>query len=220
MASSANAWRRSGHERATTSPRSSPSRKIRGKVQRSHAASERRSSIGLVFGILGVYLAIVGILSMINARWIIVDVSVARPCRTDRDRPWRRARSSRRDRSVQSCGRLAEPRRGRHRRGPRDRSGRRDETSRFAVDLHLSFAGTFRHPHLSRGAGGRRRSSSSAGRARNARRLLALSPPIVRRPVFVGFAAVDLLRRVPGTHPDHDAVGRRHRCDARFPLQL
>jgi branched-chain amino acid transport system permease protein len=30
--------------------------------------------VGLVFGILGLYLGIVGILSMINARWIIVDV--------------------------------------------------------------------------------------------------------------------------------------------------
>jgi len=31
-------------------------------------------AIGLVFGILGLYLGIVGILAMINARWIIVDV--------------------------------------------------------------------------------------------------------------------------------------------------
>ena len=37
-------------------------------------ASRRAVRIGVVFGVVAVYLAIVGLLLMIHGRWIIVDV--------------------------------------------------------------------------------------------------------------------------------------------------
>ncbi|MBV9523322.1 MAG: hypothetical protein JO010_11045, partial [Alphaproteobacteria bacterium] len=42
--------------------------------RRERSLLRRAVTIGLVFGVVAVYIAIVGILPLIDARWIIVDV--------------------------------------------------------------------------------------------------------------------------------------------------
>src|SRR5579863_700131 len=74
MASSASGWQRSGRDEGRTMAIADTTRRTL-SLSKAPASPLRRAVLtGFVFGIVGIYLAAVGILLMIHGRSIIVDV--------------------------------------------------------------------------------------------------------------------------------------------------